>query len=48
LGRERENVSRLVLAKELAIEPADGRIGGEKDRDLAANPNNGPGFREKA
>jgi hypothetical protein len=35
-GGESENVGGLVFAQELAIQPAEGRIRGEKDRDLAA------------
>ena len=48
LGRKRENVGRLVLAQKPAIQPANGRVRGQKHRNLAANPDRGLGFGEEA
>jgi hypothetical protein len=47
-GGESENVGGLVFAQKLAIQPAEGRIRGEKDRDFAANPCDGAGLGEEA
>jgi hypothetical protein len=38
-GGKGENVGRFVLVAELAIEFADGRIGGQQHRDLAFEAN---------
>jgi hypothetical protein len=47
-GGEREHVGRLVFAAKTAIEPADLPVGGEQHCHLAAKPDCGLGFGEKA
>ena len=47
-GGKREHVGGFVLAAELAVELADGGVGGEQDRDFALETDSGLRFGKKA
>ena len=46
-GGKRKHIRGFVQAAELAVEAADGLVGGEEDGDVAAQPDGGLGSSEK-